>query len=245
VVAGSAPAPTPARAVPPTATGPVAPLAPAAAAQPAPAAPTPVSPAPVRPAPVAPAASAASAAAAPAVAPAAPAAFAAAPTTATPGHPEPTARSAAPVAHEAALQIGLAQGIAFVAHRNQTDKLGAPYIDHPGRIAEAFDPAVQPVEVAVAWLHDVLEDTELTAEQLHEAGVSPEVVDAVEVLSRRPDVSEADYYARIRVHAVARSVKLADIADNTAPWRMRKLDPETQSRLAEKYARARAALGDA
>ncbi|WP_344311999.1 hypothetical protein, partial [Agromyces terreus] len=152
--------------------------------------------------------------------------------------------SPAPVEHEQALQIGLAQGIAHLAHRDQTDKHGAPYIDHPGRVAEAFDPVGQPVEAAVAWLHDVLEDTELTADALRGAGVSHEVIDAVQVLTRTPGLADADYYARIRVHAVARAVKLADIADNTAPWRLRKLDHATQARLAEKYALALAALGD-
>ncbi|ANJ29024.1 hypothetical protein ATC03_16855 [Agromyces aureus] len=140
------------------------------------------------------------------------------------------------------MQIGLAQGIAFVAHRGQTDKLGAEYIDHPARVAETFDPVAQPVEVAVAWLHDVLEDTDLTAERLREAGVEHEIIDAVQLLTRTADVSAAEYYARIRTNAVARNVKLADIADNSAPWRLRKLDHDTQARLAEKYAKARAAL---
>ncbi|GAA1830040.1 hypothetical protein GCM10009750_12220 [Agromyces salentinus] len=244
VVAGSAPAPTPVRAVPPTATGPVTPLAaPAPAPVPAPIAQAPAAPQAPVPAPVA------AAPAAPARSPVAPVALPATP----PAAQAPTAAQAAPTAASApsaqvapmALQIGLAQGIAFVAHRNQTDKLGAPYIDHPGRVAESFDPAVHPLETAVAWLHDVLEDTDLSAETLREAGVAPEVIEAVQVLTRTPGMPDADYYARIRVHAVARSVKLADIADNTAPWRVRKLDHETQSRLAEKYARARAALGAA
>jgi len=221
VVAGSAPAPTPLRAVPP---GPVAPVA---------AAPTAAAPAQAAPAPATPA---------PAPATPAPAAAAPAPAAPAPTAPAASARPSAPAASAAALQIGLAQGIAFVAHRGQTDQLGAEYIDHPGRVAETFDPISQPVEVAVAWLHDVLEDTDLTAQRLREAGVAPEVIDAVLLLTRTPDVAEAEYYARIRTNAVARSVKLADIADNTAPWRLRKLDHETQARLAEKYGKARAAL---
>lgn len=201
---------------------------------PAPALPVPPAAAPVAPAPAAsPAPSAPAPAAAAAVAPAPPA-------VPTPAPVAASARVSGPDA--AALQIGLAQGIAFVAHRGQTDKLGAEYIDHPGRVAEAFDPSTQPVEAAVAWLHDVLEDTDLTAQRLREAGVAPEVIEAVQLLTRSPEVSEADYYARIRTNAVARNVKLADIADNTAPWRLRKLDHETQAWLAEKYGKARAAL---
>ncbi|WP_227820144.1 hypothetical protein [Agromyces aureus] len=197
-------------------------------------------PAPARPVPVAPVTPIAAASA---VRPGAPVPGAPAPV--APAHAPvapASAPSSAPAANAAALQIGLAQGIAFVAHRGQTDKLGAEYIDHPARVAETFDPVAQPVEVAVAWLHDVLEDTDLTAERLREAGVEHEIIDAVQLLTRTADVSAAEYYARIRTNAVARNVKLADIADNSAPWRLRKLDHDTQARLAEKYAKARAAL---
>jgi hypothetical protein len=140
-------------------------------------------------------------------------------------------------------QVALAKGIAFVAHRGQYDRSGAPYIDHPGRIAERFDPATEPVEAAAAWLHDVLEDTAVTAQELLEAGVRPEIVEVAELLTRTPDVTPDEYYARIRRDPVARRVKLADIDDNTAPWRLRRLDYDTQLRLAQKYRYARHALG--
>jgi len=140
-------------------------------------------------------------------------------------------------------QVALAKGIAFVAHRGQFDRSGAPYIDHPGRIAERFDPATEPVEAAAAWLHDVLEDTAVTSQELLEAGVRPEIVEVAELLTRTPDVTPDEYYARIRRDPVARRVKLADIDDNTAPWRLRRLDYDTQLRLAQKYRYARHALG--
>ncbi|MCD5346001.1 hypothetical protein [Agromyces sp. S2-1-8] len=143
----------------------------------------------------------------------------------------------------AAAQVALAKGIAFVAHRGQTDKVGAAYIDHPGRVAERFDPIAEPVATSAAWLHDVLEDTGLTARELLEAGVLPEVVEVVVLLTRTPEVPEAEYYGRIRRHAIARSVKIADVDDNSAAWRVRKLDFETQQRLAEKYRHAREMLG--
>lgn len=145
---------------------------------------------------------------------------------------------------ESVEQVALARGIAFIAHRGQLDRNGAPYIDHPGRIAERFDPATEPVEAAAAWLHDVLEDTPVTAEELFEAGILPHVIEVVRLLTRTPDVSADDYYARIRGHEVARRVKLADIDDNTARWRLRRLDYDTQVRLVEKYRVARQALGD-
>ncbi|MRG59934.1 phosphohydrolase [Agromyces sp. CFH 90414] len=132
--------------------------------------------------------------------------------------------------------------MAFVAHRGQLDRVGAEYIDHPGRVAERFDPAGEHVLVASAWLHDVLEDSTVTAQDLLDAGVQPEVVEIVRLLTRTAEVSDADYYARIARHPEALRVKLADIDDNTAPWRTRKLDREAQAQLAEKYRHAREAL---
>jgi len=143
----------------------------------------------------------------------------------------------------AVAQVSLARGIAFVAHRGRLDKSGLPYVDHPGRVAERFDIIAEPVEAAAAWLHDVLEDTPIMAQELLEAGVLPEIVDVVRLLTRTPDVSPDEYYARIRRHPSALAVKLADIDDNTAPWRLRRLSYGTQVRLAQKYEHARRALG--
>lgn len=139
-----------------------------------------------------------------------------------------------------ASQILIARALATVLHRNQRDKLGEPYIDHPRRVAERVEGRRQ----AVAWLHDVVEDCDVPPEVLVSAGVAPDVVEAVRLLTRSDDVSGVDYYAAIRLNADARAVKLADIADNLAPWRTAHLEPEVRERLATKYAKARAALGE-
>jgi (p)ppGpp synthase/HD superfamily hydrolase len=139
--------------------------------------------------------------------------------------------------------VKLAEAIATDAHRGQVDKLGADYISHPRRVAEQFDPELQPDETCVGWLHDVIEDTAVTPDDLLAKGFTPEVVDAVVLLTRRKDVPSEEYYARIRENPVARAVKIADIADNTAPWRTAQLDDETRERLAKKYANALIALG--
>ena len=137
-------------------------------------------------------------------------------------------------------QTGRAEAIASIAHRGQVDKLGQPYIEHPRRVAAAFEPGT--IEHCAAWLHDVIEDTDVTANDLRAAGVTPQIVDVVELLTRRPDVPSELYYERIRLSPSAKAVKLADIADNTAPWRVAGLDVATQERLAEKYRKARTAL---
>ena len=93
-----------------------------------------------------------------------------------------------------------------------------------------------------AWLHDVVEDGDITAEDLLSAGMLPEIIEVVELLTRRDDVADAVYYARIRQHPIALAVKLADLADNEADWRVRKLDSATQERLSQKYFTARQCL---
>lgn len=143
---------------------------------------------------------------------------------------------------DAMVQHGRASAIASLAHRGQTDKLGYDYIDHPARVAANFDWLEQPVEHCVAWLHDVIEDSDVTASDLLNAGMLPDIVEAVELLTRRAGVPDDDYYARIRQHPVALAVKLTDIDDNLAEWRFRKLDYDTQVKLSNKYFHARQLL---
>jgi hypothetical protein len=160
-----------------------------------------------------------------------------------PAHASPVESTPAhDAAVDAAAQVSLAKGIAFVAHRGQLDLVGAEFIDHPGRVAERFDPLTEPVPTAVAWLHDVLEDTAVSAQELLEAGVLPEIVELVQLLTRTADVADDEYYARIRRHPDALRVKLADLDDNSAPWRLRRLDYAEQLGLSERHAHARRAL---
>ena len=144
---------------------------------------------------------------------------------------------------DAVLQTQLARAIAHSAHAAQVDKLDDPYVEHPARVAARFDPAEQPVEHAAAWLHDVIEDTSTTAAQLLAAGIEAEVVETVVLLTKDAALPHDEYYERIRGNERALAVKASDIADNTAPWRTSRLEPEDRERLAEKYEAASAALG--
>lgn len=70
------------------------------------------------------------------------------------------------------------------------------------------------MEHCAAWLHDVIEDTDATADDLRSSGVLPAIVEVVELLTRRSHVADNVYYERIRIHPAARAVKLADIDAN-------------------------------
>ena len=141
-------------------------------------------------------------------------------------------------------QAARSEAIATIDHRGQKDKLGVDYIYHPAAVARPFDPAEQTLEFCAAWLHDVLEDTDITAGDLKLAGVLPEVIEVVELLTRREGSGDGDnYYRRIAENPAARAVKLADIAHNTEPSRVAQLSPETAERLRGKYEHARKQLG--
>ena len=90
--------------------------------------------------------------------------------------------------------VEIAQAIAEEAHAGQTDKAGRPYIGHPARVAARVDTEEQ---AAAAWLHDV-EETPVTAEQLHSRGIPQNVVTAVQALTRSDEEEGDDYYRRVR-----------------------------------------------
>lgn len=134
--------------------------------------------------------------------------------------------------------------LAEFAHRNQLDKAGLPYIDHPRRVlanvqAQGGGPFVQ----IAAILHDVVEDTPFTLQMLLDLGFSPAAVNLVDLVTRKGDETPEVYYAKIAENADAVMIKVADIRDNTAPWRLSYLPEATQDRLKKKYAKALDAIG--
>lgn len=139
--------------------------------------------------------------------------------------------------------VDAARRIAAAAHAGQVDKLGAPYNTHPARVAASLRSASASAQ-AVAWLHDVIEDTAVTAEDLAAAGFSSPVVDAVVAITRVPHEAGEAYYRRVAGNALALEVKYADISDNLLPDRVAQLDPATRDRLAGKYAKARLLLAE-
>ena len=101
--------------------------------------------------------------------------------------------------------------LAVQAHRGQKDRAGAPYILHPLRMMFRVE---TDAEKMAAVLHDVVEDSAWTLDDLRARGFPPEVVDAVDHLTRRESESYEDFVERAAAHPVARAVKLADLEDN-------------------------------
>lgn len=126
----------------------------------------------------------------------------------------------------------VARGIAERAHQGQVDKAGKPYIGHPARVVARLG---TDEDEAVGWLHDVVEDTDLTLMDLRAAGMPESVVQAVDALTRRDREAPLDYYERVAANPLALRVKHADLGDNTDPNRLAALDDATRQRLLAKY----------
>jgi (p)ppGpp synthase/HD superfamily hydrolase len=136
--------------------------------------------------------------------------------------------------------ISMARGVAYGAHAGQFDKAGRPYILHPQRVAGKF---TDPMRAVIAWLHDVVEDTQVTLRDLLDAGFPPEVVARVDAMTHRKNEPREDYCRRVLLYPETRDVKLEDIADNGSEERLRYLPAATQERLRAKYARDLVTLG--
>ena len=129
-----------------------------------------------------------------------------------------------------------AMNLAYSAHHGQYDKGGVPYIFHPIHLAEQMD---DEISTCVALLHDTVEDTDVTLEQLA-LEFPKEVVDAVALLTHDDDVEYFDYVRAIKANPVAVQVKLADLSHNGDPKRI--CNQGNQERRRIKYAAARAIL---
>ena len=127
----------------------------------------------------------------------------------------------------------LALQIAKEAHAGQVDKAGKDYILHPITVASYMD---TDVEKAIAYLHDVLEDTSVTVDELRNH-FSNEIVDTVITLTHRKDESYFEYIQRISKSKLAKKVKVADLLHNLDITRIKEPSKQDYERL-EKYKKA-------
>lgn len=132
-------------------------------------------------------------------------------------------------------QLERAIAIALDVHRGQTDRQGRPYILHPLHVMLQMD---SESEMVAAVLHDVVEDSEMTLDDLSAEGFSTEVLNAVDLLTHdKTTMAYEDYVQRLKPDPIARKIKLADLRHNMDIRRIKKMSPHDQARL-EKYHRA-------
>lgn len=108
-------------------------------------------------------------------------------------------------------QVILALQIAQEKHAGQTDKQGLPYVFHPIRVALRLDGDMYK---SAALLHDILEDTDTTEEELRSRGISTDVINIVKALTKPDELPYFDYIKTIRDNSDAMKIKIADLHDN-------------------------------
>ena len=133
-----------------------------------------------------------------------------------------------------------AMQICFEAHKDQLDKSGIPYVFHPIHLAEQMQDENTTV---VALLHDVMEDTPYTLEDLREEGFSEEVLEALVLLTHQKSEDYLDYVRRIKDNPIAKAVKLAYLAHNSDLTRLDMVDEKAVERK-NRYQEAQAILKD-
>lgn len=124
--------------------------------------------------------------------------------------------------------------IAVEAHRGQKDRYGAPYILHATRVMQRL---VTPEEKIAGILHDVVEDTDWTFEQLAKEGVPDQILKALDAVTKREGEEYEAFVKRGAANSLAKRVKLADLEDNMDLRRMPEVTEKDVPRL-QKYVKA-------
>lgn len=127
-----------------------------------------------------------------------------------------------------------AMKLCFQAHKDQTDKSGIPYVFHPIHLAEQMKDEDTTV---VALLHDVVEDTTYTLEDLAAMGFNDRVIAAIRLMTHDENIPYMEYVAKIKDNPIAKAVKLADLAHNSDTTRLDTVDAKAAARI-KKYERA-------
>ncbi len=124
--------------------------------------------------------------------------------------------------------------LCFEAHKKQKDKSGMPYVFHPFHLAEQMQTEETTV---VALLHDVIEDTNLTFDDLRKEGFSEPIIEAIGLLTHEKGVDYKAYVKKIKENPIARAVKLADLKHNSDLSRLNEITDEALGRR-KKYLEA-------
>ena len=128
----------------------------------------------------------------------------------------------------------MALKLCFEAHKEQIDKSGMPYVFHPFHLAEQMKTEETTI---VALLHDLVEDTDYTIEDLINMGFDQAVTDAISLMTHADNVDYMDYVRMIKENPIAKEVKLADLKHNSDLARLDVVDEKALNRR-EKYLKA-------
>lgn len=128
--------------------------------------------------------------------------------------------------------------IAYHAHKDHIDKGGMPYIFHPLHLAEQMDTEYS---VVTALLHDVIEDSDISLEDLRAEGFPEPILEALSLLTHEKHTPYLEYVQRLKKNELAKKIKLADLAHNSDLSRLPVQDTCARQRF-EKYQRAIALL---
>ncbi len=128
--------------------------------------------------------------------------------------------------------------LCFDAHKDQVDKSGLPYVFHPFHLAMEMTDELSTV---VALLHDVIEDTDYTLQDLENMGFPPAVLEAIGLMTHQEGVPYMEYVATIKTNPLARIVKMADLRHNSNIARVDNPTEKDYARV-EKYRQAMALL---
>lgn len=119
----------------------------------------------------------------------------------------------------------------FTKHKDQVDKSGIPYVFHPFTVAQSMDDENSTI---VALLHDVIEDTNTTIDELVEMRFNDEVISALKLLTHDKSVPYFDYIKKIKSNALATKVKISDLKNNSDLSRLNNITQKDIERV-EKY----------
>lgn len=124
--------------------------------------------------------------------------------------------------------------LAYNAHINQKDKSGLPYIFHPWEVANQLNDEAC---VCVALLHDIIEDTNITYDDLRNEGFSEEIIEGIKGVTKQENEDYMDFVTRAKSNNISRLVKIADLRHNMDLTRMNEIT-EFDIKRYQKYEKA-------
>lgn len=142
--------------------------------------------------------------------------------------------------------VAKAYVVAVRAHENVSRKSGEPYLNHPLRVAKKIQQAGFDSEiVAIALMHDAVEDSDLTLADLRAFGFSPRIISGIDSVTKRKGETYPEAVSRAASHPDGMLVKLSDNLDNSSPEQLLPFSEEKRQKQIRKYEPARITLMNA